>query len=258
MSTERPPVIAVVISQLQPEVAVQVLLELPNDTNEAVLTRLANLEAVDADALASIDEYLSDRLIEYQRTLAGEEENQRRLSALLAAAPLALRDRWQAVVFPDKQPPKQASTSSGKSAEPPGTTAGLGAQEDILSDRGRSPASANMEPTEQDKTLYHRSSEASAIDEASISATTAHKQYILETGASSPIEEKNSARVTLPFPRTSQAMAPSQSIEFERILQLTPSQLASVLSRAGSRTVLLALAGATPQFMLRFDALLVP
>ncbi len=45
-------------------------------------------------------------------------------------------------------------------------------------------------------------------------------------------------------------------LQFERLLDLPPTVLANILSTADTRTVLFALAGASPQFMKRFNRML--
>ena len=91
---ERSAVTAVVISQLAPSVAVEVLRHLPQETSREVLLRLSRLQEIDPEAMQAIDEHLSLRLKEYQHHIQGEQENTRRIQSLLAAAPAELRRDW--------------------------------------------------------------------------------------------------------------------------------------------------------------------
>lgn len=242
---ERPPVVAVVVSQLSPEVAVQVLQELPYELGEEILTRVSQLQNVDSAALTQIDDYLSERLTEYQRKLDSESENKRKVQALLLAAPRALRDRWQTVLSPDFAIAENETEQSGSQPVP---STSQDASTEPLGDTRKS-VGATIASAETLDDIY-----------AGVSANRAEQVSAEEHGSEST--------TVLPFPKTQRKDEPSElrqtvdhslvQLEFERIIRLSPDQLARVLSESEAETVLLALAGASPQFMQQFYGLLRP
>ncbi len=218
---ERPAVTAVVISQLHPEVAVNVLQHLSPEISRDVLLRLARLQEIDPEAMQAIDEHLSQRLNEYQHNIESELENSRRIDSLLSVAPPHLREQWSAILSSEGS--HQSATDIERDTH---------AQEDVTQPAlQQQPAPQQQpEPTPSLDVLDIGSSVTTTIDESQI----------------------------LPFPQTANGAELSavdrslMQLEFEQILQLPPQTLASLLSNTDSQYVLLALAGATPQFMKRF------
>lgn len=222
--SERPAVIAVVLSQLPPKRTVELLSHLPSDVAAAVLQRLSKLQDVDAEAMAAIDEHLAQRLGEYHHRRQSELENSRRIEAILDAAPAGLRSQWSLVLG-------DTPTSSIPRGE-------------------REPASATSHEPQESITG------ASQLDLVNTP----------EPPDDSPGEvfrEETSPDI-IPFPgkradsRGSEVDSSLVRLEFEQILSLPPHALATLLSTSDSELVLLALAGATPQFMQRFSKLLAP
>lgn len=218
---ERSAVIAVVVSQLPPKLAVQVLQDLPRETNREVLQRMAGLGEIDADALSSIEDYLSERLAEYQKTVRSETENQKRMDALLAAAPMALREQWQSVL-----------------------------------DGTENEAPEKQKPAPDPQPVYE-SPEAGFSDAATLAAEQTEDTLELQQANILPfpgqVEETASTTGEL-APIDSSLIR----LEFESLLEKPPEILARILSEPASQTVLLALAGATPSFMQRFYEMLRP
>lgn len=226
---ERTAVIAVVVSQLAPTLAVQVLQDLPTAVNREVLQRMAGLGEIDPDALSSIEEYLSERLEEYQKTVRSESENQKRIDALLAAAPMALREQWQSVLAGTDQEQAQSQTTLPEENIAPPAVLAAQSVEDTF--------------------------EPQSSTEANESEAT-----ILPFPASAGSDESTTRRSADTRPDKHENAADSSLIrlEFEALLELPPETLATVLSEPKSQTVLLALAGATPSFMQRFYDMLRP
>lgn len=262
---ERPAVIAVVVSQLEPAFAVQILQDLPSATNRAVLQRMATLGDVDAAAMASIEEYLSERLEEYQQIYRSQTENRRRMDALLAAAPTALREQWQAALSEDA------------TAEP------------ATQEQSTTPETTNASPS------GNGADSKGAPEPALAAVSSVEDSFEPSTGLRSQVDDTDDKAATiLPFPSAPNHTAPSETqsaqdiwsnsyvgasfsdvvsderleaqqvdssfirLDFDSLLSLKTEQLAAILSEPDSQTVLLALAGATPTFMQRFYSMLRP
>ncbi len=248
--SERPAVTAVVISQLAPHVAVEVLQHLPPATSRDVLVRLSRLRDIDPEAMSAIDEHLSRRLNEYQHSIASELENSRRMQSLLAAAPIEIREQWSSILTADSE---QLSEVNHTAAQPTqqSTTDSQGVEQP-----------RNVQPVEvaHPQDIFDISNNVfSTVD------TNANVVGSLNNRTSSAAPESEGFRQPagptdiLPFPQgatghntTDDVDRSLNQIEFEQILHLPPWLLAKLLSQTDSQFVLLALAGATPQFMKRF------
>ncbi len=223
---ERPAVTAVVVSQLAPSVAVEVLQNLPLSISQDVLLRLSRLQDIDPEAMQAIDEHLSQRLQQYHHHIQSEQENTRRMRSLLAAAPLATRQQWSQLL----------------SSELP--------QLETL-DRSF-PNDDNQQTNNSQRVPQPSLSEQPSTSADAESASEEHQ----------PSADGHEGADILPFPHPAQLkqMSPVDrsliQLEFEQILTLSPTLLAHLLSNTESQTVLLALAGATPEFMKRFYRLL--
>ncbi|MCC7335574.1 MAG: hypothetical protein IT422_10770 [Pirellulaceae bacterium] len=218
---ERPAVTAVVISQLAPAVAVDVLQRLPPEISREVLLRLSRLQEIDPEAMQAIDEHLSQRLEEYQHHIQSELDNTRRIQSLLAAAPPALRNEWGALLGD----PVTA------------VAAGTAVNDTAFND--------TVQP--------HQSHSPYPSDTSDAPPPAAQVERTQPTDASD----------ILPFPGAASERAAKKRVEtkliqfeFEQILQLPPTALAQLLSSTDSQTVLIALAGASPEFMKRFYRML--
>lgn len=221
---ERPAVTAVVISQLAPAVAVDVLQHLPPEVSREVLLRLSRLQEIDPEAMQAIDEYLSQRLQEYQHHIQSELDNSRRIQSLLAAAPPALRNEWGALL---------------------GGSAPVVAADSAFNDTAfNDTAHPNQSSSPHSFDTSHVSRSDAAVDQAQ------------------PPPSPDAGDI-LPFPGVASEGQPLNRVdrgliqlEFEQILQLPLTALAQLLSSTDSQTVLLALAGASPEFMKRFYRML--
>lgn len=248
---ERPAVIAVVVSQLPPRQAVAVLERMSLEQSSEVVQRLSRLQEIDPAAKASIDEHLEERLGQQREQLASENENNRRMQALLQAAPPALQGHWNRALSPTATNPSEPTPQIALIPNPPEAVG----QPQIL----QHPA-ATPKPTASTPDLLDLYSDAS-INTSELNTDSA------ETLAGDP--------QVLPFAKLDGVTAAAQAeqsvasessqeifdrsliqLEFERLLRLPPSTLATLLSAADSQTVLLALAGATPAFMQRFYSML--
>lgn len=223
---ESPAITAVVISQLPPPVAVEVLQSLAADVSREVMLRLSRLQEIAPEAMAEIDEHLSQRLSEYEHRLESELENSRRIDALLQAAPDSLRRQW-------------------------------------ASDLGVAHQHAEPTPPLEPAAELLNSLEQAAPDTLELTAEGLELEANREqssAGVGEPSLSEADATI-LPFARNpdrqyQQVDRSLIEIEFEQILALPPATLAALLSSTDSQTVLLALAGATPEFMRRFYRML--
>lgn len=218
---ERAAVTAVVISQLAPAAAVEVLQHLPAETRREVLLRLSGLQEIDPEALQTIDDHLSQRLHEYQHQIQSELQNTRRIESLLAAAPPEVRSDWAALLG-DIAPQPTPVVAEGQ------TTGGqtTGAQSYRL--QTGSPESANA---------AQRTRPASVDDESDI------LPFRRDAGGTANPAGTAADRLLIQW-------------EFEQILLLPATALAHLLSNTDSQTVLLSLAGASPEFMKQFYRML--
>ncbi len=259
---ERPAVTAVVISQLAPHVAVEVLQHLPAETDHEVLVRLSRLGDIDPEAMQAIDEHLSQRLGEYQHKLASELENSRRMQLLLAAAPADLRQQWSSILAAQSDQP--AVTTPNVRQQQPNQPVDKAADLS-LPGVGQPPEDAwNSQATETQDVLDISSSVFTTADTVAplSSAQAIEDRHLVgyeQTNAASANDGQYGQANVLPFPQKASSDNATDAIdqsliqiEFEQILHLPPWMLANLLSQTDSQFVLLALAGATPQFMKRF------
>ncbi|QDV27119.1 FliG C-terminal domain-containing protein [Aureliella helgolandensis] len=266
---ERPAVIAVVVSQLEAPVAVQILQNLPTEMHREVLTRLTRLQEIDADAMATIDEHLTERLTEYQHTLESESYNNKRLQALLQAAPSALREQWSDILDPTSSRLQSGTTAA---SQPSGANASA-----AISPNSQVP----NRPAKSLDELYNQASistqdflertPAEILLRRELEHPTAARPNAASAEIHSSIDSLDSPHVdppassdsaSIPFPPQQQPSREDSydrslvQMEFERLLDFPAHQLAQLLSQTETETVLLALAGATPQFMKAFYAML--
>lgn len=244
---ERPAVAAVVVSQLPTKVAVAILSELEPQLSSDIIRRLSRLQDIDPEAKAAIDEHLAERLGEQQQKIESEIANTKRIQALLNEAPHNLRAQWQdALDLPASQLTAQDMPPERAVPEP------------ISAPLSNEPAPVRAEPSLAE--LYGNA----AITTADVSKPHAAPPSSPASPQAEP-EEDDSGRddaTLLPFPTSPAAAADHtfdrslSQLEFERILELPPESLAALLSNMDSETVLLSLAGATPQFMERFYRML--
>jgi len=246
---ERTAVIAVVVSQLLPHKAVEVLRQLPRETNRAVLQRLSQLQDIDPNAMSAIDEHLAERLSDYQHRIESEHENTRRLNALLQAAPPELQAEWSELLRDASQPQPAstppASTSNSTLAPLPNALARStqATIAELYGDSGLTtldsvPAFATQSATPS-QAQEPRKGAAAVVDE---------RPDIL------PFSNAQSTSTTSP----SSTFNPTRHVHFDQLLELSAQNLAALLSSVDSQTVLLALAGSTPDFMSRFVRMLKP
>lgn len=236
---ERPTVIAVVLSQLSPESAVNLLKSMPLSEQSQILARLARLQEIDAEAMAAIDEHLALRLHDYRHEITSAKESLARMEALLSAASPQQRESWlqeisnydtelaQLLGFPQIQIDRR---------EPP-TVANANSQSVAVPGPSQKPSLAVM-PSTIDALKNHVVTTADPTPEPGSGDAGPRIISLVEKR----IPTSNDSSLT--------------SVEFERLLELPTQQLAEVLSTADADVVLLALAGASPEFMTRFYELL--
>ncbi len=250
---ERTAVIAVVVSQLLPLKAVEVLRQLPRETNRAVLQRLSQLQDIDPTAMSAIDEHLAERLSDYQHRIESEHENTRRLNALLEAAPPELQAEWSELLR-DTSHPQPASTTAA--------TASSSTLTPLPNALARSTQATIAELYGDIGLTAFDTVPAFATQAATQSAAPSQAQE-LRTAAAAVVDERPDI---LPFAnaqstsfiKPNSAFTPTRHVDFDRLLELSAQNLAALLSSVDSQTVLLALAGSTPDFMRRFVRMLKP
>lgn len=241
---ERPLVIAVVISQLQPRQAARLLEQFPREQHRAVIAHLTSLGDTDPEAMRAIDEHLASRIADYHHRCDNQNESIGRMQEFLAAASPELRSHWQEVIADsDHQLAKRLGIES--------TIKNVAGQdEDAAQASLTSAAGVNMaawsglvdmhSPSHSDVTTDH----GPVVLPFPTPAQTA-SSLVASAEAVGPSAEESSARDSIPA-----------ITALDQILDLPPRTIARVLSAADGEVVLLALAGATPSFMQRFTAML--
>ncbi len=248
---ERPTVIAVVLQQLQPSMAVSVLAGIPAAMHREILHQLANLQGIDPDAMAAIEQHIAERVSDYESKKKSQAVGSQRLVALLAAAPPELQSAWVQLI-------------QAEPAVVAGSSTALGSQATLGSAFGVEYGATLGRP-------YSVPGPAPAVASAAVSQQADPAVSGSIVGSTGPVDVDapgsalGDAPTILPFPSRRDAVAAAElneidrsliQLEFERLLQLSTSQLAEVLTLSDSRTVLLALAGASPAFMKRFYAMM--
>ncbi|GIW97189.1 MAG: hypothetical protein KatS3mg111_0522 [Pirellulaceae bacterium] len=232
---ERPTVMAVVIQQLPLEKGVAILERLAPETSCQVVAVLARMDDVDPDVRSEIDRYLCEKLGEQVKEHSTADRCNERLRRLLQAAPSHLQRLWADAI------------------ELPAGLDGLG-----------------MANSEAARGAEHRSVGEPAMEGGATATMPATSAPIRDGsprrgGDESATVEVEPEPVALPITGGEEQTAGAAAgdvdrtlwmLEFERLLDLPASVLARVLTSAGSETVLLALAGASPEFMKRFHRML--
>lgn len=272
---ERPTVIAVILHQLSARQAAAVLQRLPRSTSREVLRRLGSMQTIDHEAMQAIDEHLSQRLSEYRHKIETEAENVRRIHELLEAAPSELKQQWASWIHPESSPTESYSPAGSQASHSP-----VAARPDNQPPESAQPGRQSLDPiyrtasiTAQDVMASGPSaggiprgrSETNPTHALNPDATDESTPHILPFQPRNPGNSKSTSGDTVlsqPTPTSGQAGVARErqrpEVELEWILSLTPEKLASLLSQMDSHTVLLSLAGARPDFMKRFNAMLQP
>lgn len=276
---ERPTVIAVILHQLPARQAAAVLQRLPRSTSREVLRHLGSMQTIDHEAMQAIDEHLSQRLSEYRHKIETEAENVRRIHELLEAAPAALKQQWASWIHPESSPTESYSPAgsltshSPVAARPdnqPPESAQLGRQS--LDPIYRTASIATQDVVARGPSaggIHQGRSEPNRTHALNPDATDESAPHILPFQPRNPGNSKSASGdnvLSQPTPTSGQASGQAggalerqrPEVELEWILRLTPDKLASLLSQMDSHTVLLSLAGARPDFMKRFNAMLQP
>lgn len=218
---ERPNLVATIIQQLPAQQGAQLLQRLPRHLAKDTLRCLGDLREMDPETKQELDIHLTQRLEEYYQSLQHQRENTRRINELLSAAPPDLKQQWASWLRPDEfTDPDERLTDSIHS-------------EDTA--KSQIPPDGLMTSDAVTNVSIVNTSQSVRLD--------ALDQYYRHHDNSMDTEYLDHAVVLQ---------------EFERVLGLGHQQLAALLSGLDSQTVLLALAGATPQFMKRFYAMLEP
>lgn len=245
LRTERASVIAVVIDQLPPDTGVTLLQQLPSTTHREVLQAIANLQDIDKDAMLSIEEHLAERIKDYEQHVSSEAKGTRRVAALLAAAPPELQEKWTRFVHIAIDDSNDSTSVPPSTAISPSVSDGDASRtEPKLSTQTTSQPLKSVESPISARSMTTIDAKLAVSDSHFDDSTSDDDPHILPFQAPGNLQPLSNADRSL------------IQLEFEQILFLSTQHLAQVLTAADSKTVLLALAGASPGFMKRFYLML--
>lgn len=253
LSGERATVIAVVLSQLHPEQAAGLLGGLPREQHRSALVALTHLGKIDPEAMQAIDEHLAGRIADYHHRRSTEDESVGRMQELLAVASPELRSQWQEIIAESDQ---QLAERMG------------------IPRVRREPSQSPHVPRATKDVSVENPYDRSIVSMASGVITTADHQVASTIQISVPDSKtlENETPHVIPFPgqvrngvKRSRGTSSVDSARnalantisaLDQILDLAPTTIGRILASADGQVVLLALAGATPQFMQRFNGML--
>ncbi len=242
---ERAAVVAVVVSQLSPQLAVNLMDQLPPEQHRDILARLGRLGEIDEDAMLAIDEHLASKLRDYQHELTSTSESLLRMGGILSAAPLELRQKWISELTRD-----DAELAGRLGLQGMATTWESQSTSTTLVEVVRYGAGPDNQPPpnfNQDLLNAQENSEAVSVE----NPMSQSEEFSSSADEASP--------TILPFEREHDLTTNDrslQAIEFEQLLDLPLQVLAHVLNSVDAESILLALAGASPSFMDRFLGML--
>lgn len=268
VKTERPTVIAVVLQQLPASQVAAVLQRLPRSITKDVLQTLGSMHDIDQEAMKAIDEHLSERLRDYHHKIESEIEQSRRMNELLAAAPPEMKQQWASWLRPDVYLDEHGVQSA---APVSATASALNTLDRLYQSATITTNDTAWMPNSGVNSAPHTSAvanhpQSNTGNQNSVTNATTSE---IALDAAKPASTKNDVDDgprTIPFPgvRKSEELDMSAAerkllhTRMEKLLKLDPEMLAQLLSSLDSQTVLLALAGASPQFMKRFSSMLEP
>ena len=236
---ERPPLIAVVISQLSTDKAISVLRELGRQTSSQVMRCLSQLTEMDSAVKSEIENYLSIVLGKHLHREENKSANAQRVSALLQAAPSELQSHWQSAVRPVVPPwddeDRREHLTLAPSAKPAESSSGQHTPETM-----QQSAAAEHQPTNVD--------EDTAPEESNASPASAD---------SFPLDSVD-AESTIAFPDDLSLNAPELQQQFEAVAELPGGQLRELIENIDAETLLLSVAGASTTFIQKLRDKLQP
>ncbi len=246
--SERAPVIAVVLSQLPPVQAARVLERIPKSQHRYVLAQLTHLRDIDPEAMRTIDEHLATRIADYHHRRMTETETAGRMQQLLAAASPEMKGDWQSIVADTD---RRLADRLGL-AVPQAAVAASSLPQSVNKSEPVATASSRTAQPQNTQRAAANSSAASLLDLLASNVLTTADQSLASTNSNRDDEPR-----IIPFPTARRQGSASGAItDMHQILDMPAEQIAQVLSETPGDVVLLAIAGATPQFMLRFNAML--
>lgn len=274
---ERPLIIAVVISQLPAERAVVVLTQL-SEISCDIMACLSRLKEIPPSIKQEIDEYLTTRLGEQAPEVESETESDERIRSLLDNAPTDLRIPWQRAVAQASGaiPERSKHTLDGPEHSPLhalGQSALRRRTESLPTSFPSGPAETNATTFAADSNppapLTH-ASDGVEIPESPRETEHSYASNLLDLER---IDSLNYCMVsgdlmdtvpaapcppwqTAEHPSVGRSTQASARHPFEKLLELPRDQLAKLFQQSDSETVLLALAGASPEFMRRFQSMI--
>ena len=241
---ERAAVVAVVVSQLNPQLAVKLMDQLPPQQHRDILARLGRLGEIDEDAMLAIDEHLASKLKDYQHELTSTNESLLRMGGILSAAPTDLRHKWISELT--REDPELAGRLGLQSLATmlESQMSGMNQFDAVRLDADLStePLATSSLPPSELETLAAMSVEPTVSQLEEFGRTVDDSEPTILPLASEHELTTNDRSL--------------QAIEFEQLLELPLQLLAHVLNSVEADSILLALAGASPSFMDRFLGML--
>ncbi len=269
---ERATVVAVVLSQLEPQRGAELLSKLPKALQREAIVSFSRVGQIDPEAMAAIDEHLASRIADYHHRQAGESESTNRMHELFAAAAPELRSDWQSTLCqaepliaarmglaPTATPSASASSVAAKQSAGPVVHQVVNQAVHQVVKQTSQPA-ANEAGHQAVSAPRRTSRSASMLELLADNVVTTVDVGVAKTlaevsSSASDIQDDSRARI-LPFPNKSHADAAERTIRFEQILDLPADEIGQILAAADTEVILYALAGASPAFMKRFMAML--
>jgi hypothetical protein len=243
--TERPTVVAVVLSQLDPPVANQVLSKLPSQLKTDVLLQLSRLQHIDADILHDIKEQLQNKLATTRPAENMESDlGLPKLKSILEAGGEKLKaELCQAL--------QQAGEVDGSLK--------MWLEEQLRNADRKNSDKALGADTSEDHT---KSGTVTSITSGAKSSDIRLHQLDEESawkgipdGASRPV--KRADRSELP-PEQSSFDAAFATFEFDDLKRIDLNDLATILQNCDPRALLISLSGADNELMQRISLLFSP
>ena len=284
VKSERPTVISVVLQQLPAAQAAAVLQRLSRSTAKNVLHTLGNMQEIDEEARRTIDEHLSEKLRDYHHKMESELEQSRRMNELLSAAPPELRQQWASWMQPDVfLEPSDADAGFAASA----TASAIDSLDRLYQSAYPTepvvvPLNDSISVRNDREELTRAASQSGSVNYGITSADSTANGSSVSNPAGKSLHEKlatnlnkgqedtasmhssqeGSAARTVRLAAETAVMTPAERKYLQQrmdgLLKMHPEDLAQLLSTLDSSTILLALAGASPKFMKRFNQMLEP
>ncbi len=217
---ERPPIIALVVSQLPTEKAIEILQQLGRRISSQVVQSLPRTNQISPDVRHEIENYLGTRLGEQRASFDNAASSRKQFCKIVAAVPQELQQNWE---------------KAAGAADPNGDLKPI--HDCPLQDDSIADSQVLVLPAENDA----GETATACIDPAAVIPTVRPVNSFSHSGAT-PAQ---------PVPAIRDPNAEALRAGFEEILDLPASELEDLLAEADFDTVCLALAGIPPDLIER-------